>query len=540
MSGPHHPAPVPAGEDVLQPVPRLTVEKVGMTFGSATVLRDVTMDVRPGEIHALIGQNGCGKSTLAKILTGLYTPDAGSRVMVDGVDLRLPIRPDESRAAGVAGVHQSLGLMPDATVLENTRLGRFKGSRFLRRIDWKAEAAATQAVFERLGPRRIPLDAKVADLHEDEKAVVAIARAVQDLKDGGGVIIFDESTRALGRESLERFYGLLDRIVATGTSALLITHRLEEVVEAADRVTVLRDGEIVVAGQEVEGMTKSDLAHLMLGREVEGLERRTAKGTESDAAPVVVDGLAGRNVRELSLSIRPGEIVGVTGLSGSGYDDVPYLISGVTKAEGGTVTLPAGQVALKSLSPAAAIRNGIALVPESREAAGLCGAMTVTENISFPQTCTVGLSGKVRPLAGEDEKGRAAQWIERLDVRPPWPHAVLKNLSGGNQQKVLLAKWLATDPSLLVLHEPTQAVDVGARKTIVEAVREAAREGRAVLVAGSDENELTLLCDRVLVFEEGVVGRELTGELTPDGIVQAIYTSSSRTKLRERNSQGVS
>ncbi|MFE6760814.1 sugar ABC transporter ATP-binding protein [Streptomyces sp. NPDC057689] len=538
MNGPHHPAP--PEKNVLPSAPRLAVEQAGITFGGARVLRDVTMDVSPGEIHALIGQNGSGKSTLAKILTGLYRPDAGSRVLVDGVDLRLPVRPDESRAAGVAVVHQSLGLVPDATVLENTRLGRLKGSRFLRRIDWQAETAATRAVFERLGSGRIPLDAKIADLHEDEKAVVAIARAVQDLEEGGGLIIFDESTRALGREALERFYALLDRIVATGTSALLITHRLEEVVEVADRVTVLRDGAIVVAGRKVDGMTKSDLAHLMLGREVEGLERRPPANAPADAAPVVIGGLVGRNVRALSLSVLPGEVVGVTGLSGSGHDDVPYLISGVTGAEEGTVTLPAGQVALKGLSPAAAIRNGIALVPESRETAGLCGGMTVTENIAFPQTCATNTLGKVRSLDSGAEKRRAAEWVERLDVRPPWPDAVLRNLSGGNQQKVLLAKWLATDPSLLVLHEPTQAVDVGARKIIVEAVRDAAREGRAVLVAGSDENELALLCDRVLVFEEGVVARELTGELTPDAIVRAIYTSSSRTKLRERTTQGAS
>ncbi|WP_432016285.1 sugar ABC transporter ATP-binding protein [Streptomyces hydrogenans] len=538
MSGAHDQAP--AGRAVLPQAPRLAVEDVTMTFGSAVVLRDVAMDVRPGEIHALIGQNGSGKSTLAKILTGLYRPDPGSRVTVDGVDLQLPIRPDESRAAGVAVVHQSLGLVPDATVLENTRLGRFKGSRFLRRIDWKTEAAATQAVFERLGSRHIPLHAKVADLHEDEKAVVAIARAVQDLEDGRGVIVFDESTRALGREALERFYVLLDRIVATGTSALLITHRLEEVVEAADRVTVLRDGGIVVAGKEVEGMTKSDLAHLMLGREVEGLEHRTATDAAPDADPVVVDRLAGRHVRELSLRIRPGEVVGVTGLAGSGYDDVPYLISGVSKAKGGTVTLPVGQVALTGLTPASAIKSGIALVPEGRESAGLVGGMTVTENISFPQSCTASATGTVRPLRSEAEKQLATAWIERLDVRPPWPHAVLKNMSGGNQQKVLLAKWLATDPALLVLHEPTQAVDVGARKTIVEAVRGAAHEGRAVLVASSDENELALLCDRVLVFNDGVVGHELTGELTPHDIVQTIYTDSSRTKLRERTSQGAS
>ncbi|MGA4981096.1 sugar ABC transporter ATP-binding protein [Streptomyces cellulosae] len=536
MSG--RPQQTPAGETASPPAPRLAVENVSMTFGRATVLRDVAMDVRPGEIHALIGQNGSGKSTLAKILTGLYRPDAGSRITVDGAELRLPVRPDEARAAGVAVVHQNLGLVPDATVLENTRLGRYKGSRFLRRIDWKAEAAATEAVFERLGPRRIPLDAKVADLHEDEKAVVAIARAVQDLEDGRGVIIFDESTRALGRTSLERFFALLDRIVATGTSALLITHRLEEVVEAADRVTVLRDGEIVVTGQEVEGMTKADLAHLMLGREVEGLEHRTAAEVADDAAPVQIDGLTGGAVRALSLRVRPGEVVGVTGLGGAGHEDVPYLVSGVTKADSGTVTLPAGQVELRGLSPAAAIQRGVALVPEGRESAGLVGGMTVTENVAFPRTCTAKGSATVRPLRGRDERRLALDWIERLDVRPPWPDAMLKNMSGGNQQKVLLAKWLATDPALLVLHEPTQAVDVGARKTIVEAVRAAAREGRAVLVASSDENELALLCDRVLVFADGAVERELTGEFTPHDIVRSIYTDTARTKLRERTPQG--
>lgn len=525
---------VSAGGTSLPPEPRLEVEGINMTFGSARVLRNVSMDIRPGEIHALIGQNGSGKSTLAKILTGLYRPDAGSRVAVDGVDLQLPIRHEESRSAGVSVVHQSLGLVQDATVLENTRLGRLTGSRFLRRIDWKAEAAATQAVFDRLGPRRIPLNARVADLHEDEKAVVAIARAVQDLEDGSGIIIFDESTRALGRESLERFFGLLDKIVATGTAALLITHRLEEVVEAADRVTVLRDGEIVVAGREVEGMTKSQLASLMLGREVEDLEHRTPAAIAVGDASITVQGVSGLAVCDLSLSLRRGEVLGLTGLSGSGYDDVPYLLSGVSRATSGTVTLPDRTLKLRGLSPARAISSGVALVPEGRESAGLVGDMTVTENISFPQTCTAGGASTVSPIAGGAEKALAADWIERLDVRPPWPHALIQNMSGGNQQKVLLAKWLATDPTLLLLHEPTQAVDVGARKTIVEAVRAAAAQGRAVIVAGSDENELALLCDRVLVFDNGVVAREITQDITPDAIVAAIYTEAGRTRLRQR------
>ena len=514
--------------------PRLSVDSLSMTFGTARVLRDVGLEVAPGEIHAMIGQNGCGKSTLAKILTGVYTPDTGSHVTVDGVDVHLPIRTDEARTRGVAVVHQSLGLVDDATVLENTRLGRLRGSRLLRRIDWQRERVATEAVFERMG-RSIRLDARVGDLREDERAVVAIARALQDLPADGGLIILDEATRALGREALEQFFGLLDGIVAKGTSVLLITHRLEEVIDAADRVTVLRDGQVVVAGHPVQGLDKTALASLMLGRQADDLEHRSVAETVA-GAPIVVERLTGLRVRDIGFSVRPGEVLGLTGLSGSGYDDVPYLLSGVTRAAAGDVTLPSGTTSTRRLTPARAIAAGIALVPEGREVAGLAMEMTVAENLAFPHTCTS--KRMVAPLDAGSERARAQEWIDRLEVRPPAPQTLLKNMSGGNQQKILLAKWLATDPDLLVLHEPTQAVDVGARHIIVTAVREAARQGRAVVVAGSDEIELALLCDRVLVFDDGVVREELVGDITPDRIVESIYTSGPRARLRQRVASG--
>jgi ribose transport system ATP-binding protein len=512
--------------------PRLSVRGLSKTFGSSRVLRDVAIEVRAGEIHGLIGQNGSGKSTLAKILTGLYTPDAGTEVTVDGEPLRLPVRPDESRAAGVAVVHQSLGLVAGASVLENMRVGRLRGSRFLRRIDWRAERREVEAVFERLG-RAVPLDADVATLREEERATVAIARALQDVRPGTGLIIFDESTRALGRRSLEHFFQILGEIVETGTAALLITHRLEEIVDAADRVTVLRDGAVVEGGREVAGMAERDLAALMLGRTIGDLEDRVPADLDPAAVPVRVEGLAGLDVRDLAFDVAPGEVVGLTGLSGSGYDDVPYLLSGVTRADAGTVSLPGGRLALDRLTPGAAIEAGVVLVPEGREHAGLAMSMSVAENTAFPQTSRS--RSPLRPIDGGEEKKLVTFWTEQLDVRPRAPQALVKNLSGGNQQKVLMAKWLASRPTLLVLHEPTQAVDVGARHTIVEAVRKAAREhGCAVVVAGSDENELALLCDRVLVFGDGTVRDELRGDITPDGIVQAIYTNGSRARLRRR------
>ncbi|MGC3992824.1 MAG: sugar ABC transporter ATP-binding protein [Propionicimonas sp.] len=525
-------APQPSGATPAAAAPRLDVGSLSMTFGSNRVLKDVSLQVRPGEIHGLIGQNGSGKSTLAKILTGLYTPDPGASVAVDGEPLPLPIRPVESRRRGVAVVHQTLGLVAESTVLENMRVGRLKGSRWLRKIDWKRERAEAEAVFERLG-RAVPLDAAAGTLREEDRATVAIARALQDVHAGTGLIIFDESTRSLGRPSLEHFFGILDEIVATGTAVLMITHRLEEVVDAADRVTVLRDGAVVESGRPVAGMVEADLTAMMLGRNLGDLTDREEFRAPAGSEPVRIEAVSGLRVRDASIEIQPGEVVGLTGLGGSGYDDLPYLISGASPATAGTVRLPGRELAVPRLTPSAAAAAGIALVPEGRDYSGLAMSMTVAENASFPQT-----SRSTRPLGPIDAGGErrlVGEWMERLDVQPRAPQAVVGTLSGGNQQKVLLAKWLATEPSLFVLHEPTQAVDVGARHTIVETVRQAAANGCAVLVAGSDENELSLLCDRVLIFAEGRIRQELkAGEIGPDEIVHAIYATGSRSKLRQR------
>lgn len=518
-------APAPEG------TPRLEVENLWMTFGSTRVLRDVALDVRPGEIHALIGQNGSGKSTLAKVLTGLYTPDPGTRVAVDGHDLSLPVHPAESKARGVAVVHQSLGLIDSLSVLENVRVGRMRGRGLWRKIDWKTERAEALEVFERLG-RSIPLDVPVGSLREEDRATVAIARAVQDARPGTGLIIFDESTRALGRKSLEHFFEILDDIVSTGTAVLMITHRLEEVVDAADRVTVLRDGRVVESGKVVEGMSEAELTKLMLGRNLDDLEHGTLSAVDRTATPVRVHSLTGGGIKNLSLEVYPGEVVGVTGLAGAGFEDVPYLLAGVSPASSGTLELTGRSIDVRKLTPAAAIDLGAVLVPEGRERGGLAMGMTVAENASFPQSCRS--KRQLLPFDAKKERALVEDWITRLDVRPPRSDVPVNTLSGGNAQKVVLAKWLSMSPRLFLLHEPTQAVDVGARHTIVDAVRGAAREGAAVLVAGSDENELALLCDRVIIVADGEIRQEIRTDLTPDSIVEAIYTNASRAKLRQR------
>jgi ribose transport system ATP-binding protein len=523
------PAPAPAGH--CRPGTRLQVADISRTFGRYRALRSVHLDVAPGEIHGLIGQNGSGKSTLAKVLTGYHAPDPGGRVLVDGEPLRLPVRPREASARGLAVVHQSLGLVEDLTVVENLRVGRFRANRLTRAIRWAEERRHAAAVLERLG-HPVPLDTPVRELSEEDRATVAIARALQDAEPGRGIIVFDESTRSLSRASLEHFYDILEDVVSTGTSALLISHHMDEVLEATDRVTVLRDGVVVESGLPTADLTENDLVRAVMGRSLESATRAVATvggSTDPDGRAIVVRGLRGDLATDVDLDLRPGEVVGVTGLAGSGHDELPYLLTGARAARRGTLQLDDDVHDLARWDVGTAIAAGLVLVPEGREHAGLALDLTVADNVLLPRRSS---RGAVLPVDRKTEAAVVAEWVRRLDVRPPEPAQPVGKLSGGNQQKVLLAKWLAMKPRLLVLHEPTQAVDVGARQTITAAVRQAAAAGCAVLVAGTDETELSLLCDRVVVFRDGSHAGELTAGFTPDDVVRSIFSGHIRKRLR--------
>jgi ribose transport system ATP-binding protein len=507
------------------------VDDVSKTFGRYRALQSVHLDVAPGEIHGLIGQNGSGKSTLAKVLTGFHAPDPGGRVLVDGEPLRLPVRPREAAARGLAVVHQSLGLVGDLTVVENLRVGRFRANRLTRAIRWADERREAAAVLDRLG-HPVPLDTLVQELSEEDRATVAIARALQDAEPGRGIVIFDESTRSLSRASLEHFYDLLEEVVSTGTSALLISHHMEEVLEATDRVTVLRDGVVVESGLRTADLTENDLVRAVMGHSLEAASRAAeaaggAPSTHGDA--IAVRGVRGHLVTGLDLDLGPGEVVGVTGLAGSGHDELPYLLTGARPARQGTVHLGGDVHDLARWDVGSAIAAGIVLVPEGRERAGLALDLSLADNVLLPRPRS---RAAVLPVQRKAEAAVVDEWARRLDVRPPDPAQLVGTLSGGNQQKVLLAKWLAMGPRLLVLHEPTQAVDVGARQTIIAAIRQAASAGCAVLVAGTDETELSLLCDRVLVFREGRPVSVLTGAFTPDDVVESIFSGHIRKRLR--------
>jgi ribose transport system ATP-binding protein len=500
---------------------RLQVARVSKTFGPARVLRDIGLSIAPGELHGLVGQNGCGKSTLVKILTGIYTPDPGGAITVDGRPLSLPVKPLEARAAGLSVVHQNLGLVDDRTVWENVRLGRFRATGLLRRIDGKAERAAVESVFDRLGAR-VDISQKVGELSAEDRAAVAIARAMQDHEPGGGLIIFDESTRAMGKAARNRFFGLVRSVIDGGASVLMISHQLEEVMEVTDRVTVLRDGHVVETGIPTKETSEAGLTRLMLGRHLVTHDRVDSHAREELAAQV--RHLVVRSVRGFDLDVRQGEIVGLTGLVGSGAAAVAEAVGGARDARAGSLTVGAKRLSLSQRrdSTAEFIRAGVAFVAERRLEQGLAAELSVTQNLTLPRVSTRG--SRLRTGGGWQAEETAAM-IRKLDIKPPDPGKLVGTLSGGNQQKVLLGKWLAGHPSLLVLHEPTQAVDVGARHDIIDAIREAAADGCGVIISSVDASDLAVLCDRVLVFRHGQVVAELDGDLTEDDIIHATFES---------------
>ena len=347
---------------------RLEARNVSKTFGSTTVLREADLAVAPGEIHALIGQNGSGKSTLVKILTGYHAPDAGASLAVDGQVLDLPVRWSEAAAAGVSVVHQDLGLLDQLTVAENIGIGGFPHHRLSRKIDWQAQDAVAQRVLDRLD---VPVDPRtpVARLSAMRRAEVAIARALRDQHPGTGVVILDEATRALPREELARFHQLLRTVVADGTAVLMVSHNLSEVLQLADRVTVLRDGAVAAGGLSTAGLTEHDLAKHMLGKAVESVGRRERR-PGSTVVAARVEGLCADGLGPVTFQVAPGEVVGLTGLPGSGFEAIAQLVTGGRRPQAGTLTTRHGNVDLSKADVTRCMALGAALVPEKRDPRG--------------------------------------------------------------------------------------------------------------------------------------------------------------------------
>ena len=497
-------------------IARLDATNVSKTFGTHRVLDDLRIKIQPGEIHGLVGENGSGKSTFVKILTGYHGPDSGAVIKVDGRAMSVPVQWNQIHRAGVSVVHQDFGLIDNLTVAENIGVGGFGHSRFVRKIDWKRQADVAEAALARINSNVSP-KALVGSLSVSRRAAVAMARALRDTSPGGGLVVLDESTRSLNREELIEFYEAIGREVAQGTSVLLVSHSLLEVMLVTERVTVLRDGVVVGDSLVTADLSEPDIARLMLGQTLTKIDRRPIE--HARASSIQVKGLTGDAVQGIDFDIDKGEIVGITGLSGSGFESIPYLISGARKANAGTISVNGAQVDLAKASVHACMKAGIALVPERRDRDGLALEVSIRDNIALPTVTRRG-SRWFLPRAWQEKLARSS--VDELGIRPATPSLLVRQLSGGNQQKVLIAKWLTVGPKLLVLHEPTQAVDVGAHQEILRQIQRVANDGVSVLLVSVETMDIAEVCDRIFVYSvDGTLSPATSRE--PDDILDMVY-----------------
>jgi ribose transport system ATP-binding protein len=495
------------------------VEQLTKTFGRSKVLDEVNLALAAGEVHSLIGQNGSGKSTLIKILSGIHTADHGT-VRVDGVPLSMPVTPNQLRSASMTFVHQDLGLVPSLTAFENIRIGHYRAHGPTRRILWRQEREMAQATLDSLHAG-IDADQRVSELRAGQRALVAIARALQSQAAEGGCIVFDEATQSLPRESIDEFNQTIRALARGGTAIMIVTHRLGEVTELADRVTVLRDGCVVTEGVVAKDLSEAALSHMVLGRKLEttATEIRQSEHRPSNTPALKATSLRGGRLRELALKLHKGEIVGVTGPTDSGHEELPYILAGALPGASGDLVVGERKFQLSRHDIADLSAVGVALIPEHRLEDGLAGELSALENLTLPRVASRGRVVLRRgwQLAEFDEA------VRRFGVEPSEPHAPVVLYSGGNQQKLLLAKWMHGANTVLLAHEPTQAVDVGARAEILRALRTAADSGAAVLVSSVEANDLAFICDRVLVIRNGVLAAELRSNITATNIAEATY-----------------
>ena len=523
-------APEPTPPPGTSPPNVLELRGANVRFGSARVLRDVDFDVRRGEVVGLLGQNGSGKSTLVKLLAGINRPEGATTLTVGGEDVPLPLTPSAAHQLNMAFVHQDLGLAKDLTVAENLLVTDIGGARAI--IPWPAERRRLRAMLLSYGVDVDP-SATVDTLPPVEQALVAIVRAAEEIKrrqsaDGSqhAIIFLDEPTVFLPQEETVFLYDLVRKLVADGASTVFISHDLGAVRELCDRVVVLRDGRLA-GDARMSDLDDDQLVELIVGRTV----AESARGQQESAVPtgdvtpvLQVRGVRGGRLHEASFTAAPGEIVGIAGLAGSGADDLPYALFGALDGAEGEIVVDGSVFDCRRLRPADALRAGVALVPADRRRDGIAGEMTVTENallLTLPSFLRTGV------LRWREINRRADELMESFDVRPRDAGRTIGLLSGGNQQKVVLAKWLETAPRLLVLHEPTQGVDVAARAQIRERVRENTATGMAVVWSSTDFEELSLVCDRVLIAANGRLVAELIGaDITEEAINSAVYRSS--------------
>jgi simple sugar transport system ATP-binding protein len=492
------------------PRPVLEARGIVKSFGQHRALDSVDFAVRGGEVHALLGENGAGKSTLIKILTGAYHPDAGD-LLLDGqpIHLRDPLH---GQSYGIGTVYQEVNLLPNRSVAENLFLGRQPGRWGL--VDRKQIDARSRALLSRYG-LDIDVRAELSEFSVAVQQIVAIARAVEL---SGRVLVLDEPTASLDRNEVQRLFDVVRGLKAKGLAIIFITHFLDQVFDLADRVTVLRNGKRV-ATQELHSLNTTDVVRMMLGKDL-AFEHHPAAlaGATRGAVRVSFEGIGRKGMAPFDLAVHEGEVVGVAGLLGSGRTEVARLMFGVDAADSGTWQVDGRPVTIRN--PAQAVAAGFGFCPEDRKLDGIFGDLSVRENIIIALQAKLGW---FKALNREDQVELAGRYAEALDIRAANHDMPVKLLSGGNQQKVILARWLAIDPTFLILDEPTRGIDVGAHAEIVRTINRLREEGLALFVISSELDEVVAYSNRIVVMRDREMVAELDGEkIAPDAIVQAI------------------
>jgi ribose transport system ATP-binding protein len=490
--------------------PLLRMDRITKRFPGVKALSDVSFAVRPGEVHALLGENGAGKSTLMKILAGAYVADEGT-IALDGERVVFST-PNDALRAGIVTIYQELNLVPQLSVAENIFLGDEPLRGGTPVIDWHR---AHRRSRELLGRVNLTLDTsiKVGDLGVGKQQLVEVAKA---LHRSARLIVMDEPTAALSLAEIDELFRVIDQLRETGVSIVYISHRLEEVFRIADRATVMRDGQMVKT-VEVADSSVDELVHLMVGRALETALHEEVDHTVADEV-LRVDGLTRDGVLDgVSFTVRRGEIYGLAGVMGSGRTEVARAIFGADPLDAGEVWLDGELLRLRS--PVDAVAAGIALLTEDRKGQGLVLGMSVAHNVTLPVLGRLSARGLLVPRT---ERRLARDYVEKLSIRTPSVDQKVVNLSGGNQQKVVVAKWLASEAKLLIFDEPTRGVDVGAKAELYGLIRGLVKDGMSAVVISSDLPELLALSDRIGVMRRGRLVTELDGRTaTEESVLRA-------------------
>jgi len=493
----------------------ISANAIYKSFAGVQALKGATFALQPGEVHALVGENGAGKTTLIKVITGAVRADAGT-LEINGVAVR-DNDPLRARSLGVAAIYQQPALFPDLTVAENIAL-ETEPTGLWRRVNWPRRHERARALLQQIGAH-IDTRALVNELSMPQQQLVEIARA---LGADARVLILDEPTASLTGQEVEKLFTVVHQLRAAGTGIIYISHRLDELFQLADRITVLRDG-ISIATRLTIDVDQQSLIRMMVGKEL------TATGESPHQSPGEIL-LEARNLssrasglRDITISVRAGEILGLAGLVGSGRTDLARTLFGLQPWDAGEVLLRGRNISIRN--PSEAICSGIALVPEDRRRHGVIASMTISQNMTL---AALGNISRHCLIDDASEKTAAAGLTRALGVKTPSIHNAAGNLSGGNQQKVALARWIATDPAVLILDEPTQGVDIGAKSEIHGLIREIVDRGKAVIMISSDWPELLSMSDRIAVMREGAVAGVIErSEATQERLLRLAFGQSA-------------